>query len=295
MLHDDDAPLPPPAAWDGERDPHARGRQHVEHVNALLRRLAAGVALGRALNRTVVLPRLYCYCDRYWARLTECTIGRQALPTQPLPFRCPMDHLLPIGGWHGAEANRLARPRCAGPTRPDGPPEEGFPYRTAAWLERLRESAPFFVSSATVRPDGGGRSDSATSRGPRHGALLAHGHTISLPAGASDVRLREAFREAAGRWSRRQPPPAVPLAASREPTLLHVSLEDAASLLGCTSEQPVLATLFQRLFSTRWCYRPEEMTEVRKTANGTVDVCVWGFELPAPPKQCASNAGGAPL
>ena len=222
-------------------------------------------------------------------------MGTQALATQPLPFRCPMDHLLPIGGWHGAEANRLARPRCAGPTRPDGPPEEGFPYRTAAWLERLRESAPFFVSSATVRPDGGGRSDSATSRGPRHGALLAHGHTISLPAGASDVRLREAFREAAGRWSQRQPPPAVPLAASREPTLLHVALDDAASLLGCTSEQPVLATLFQRLFSTRWCYRPEEMTEVRKTANGTVDVCVWGFELPAPPKQCASNAGGAPL
>ena len=57
--------------------------------------------LSRALNRTVVLPPFYCYCDKYWARLVRGTMGMQALPTQPLPFRCPMDHIITIAGWHG--------------------------------------------------------------------------------------------------------------------------------------------------------------------------------------------------
>ena len=43
----------------------ALARQHVAHLNAFRRRLARGVTLARLLNRTVVLPRFWCYCDRY--------------------------------------------------------------------------------------------------------------------------------------------------------------------------------------------------------------------------------------
>ena len=41
-------------------------------------------------------------------------MGEQALATQPLPFRCPMDHVLNVGSWHGKGENRKARgERCA--------------------------------------------------------------------------------------------------------------------------------------------------------------------------------------
>ena len=113
----------------GESDPHVRGRQHAEHLRAFRERLASGVALSRALNRTVVLPPFWCYCDKYWARLWQCTVGLQAIPTQPLPFQCPMDHVLPIARWHGHGAVRRKRgERCALPRRADGPAEQGMPY-----------------------------------------------------------------------------------------------------------------------------------------------------------------------
>jgi len=46
--------------WVGQADPHARGRQHVTHLDRFRRRLALGVSLARMLNRTVVLPRFWC-------------------------------------------------------------------------------------------------------------------------------------------------------------------------------------------------------------------------------------------
>ena len=73
-----------------------------------------------------MLPRFWCYCDRYWSRLSQCTVGEQALATQPLPFRCPMDHVLNVGSWHGKGENRKARgERCALPRRADGHPSDG--------------------------------------------------------------------------------------------------------------------------------------------------------------------------
>ncbi len=59
----DEGPLAAAAAWVGQADPHVRGRQHVAHLTAFRQRLAAGVALARLLNRTVVLPRFWCHCD----------------------------------------------------------------------------------------------------------------------------------------------------------------------------------------------------------------------------------------
>ena len=66
VLHDEDAEagtLPAALPWRPE-DPHARGRQHVDFVDAFRQKLAFGVALARTLNRTIVLPRFWCYCDR---------------------------------------------------------------------------------------------------------------------------------------------------------------------------------------------------------------------------------------
>ena len=79
VLHDEST-IPAAERWSGQADPHARGRQHVAHLNHFRRRLARGVALARLLNRTVVLPRFWCYCDKYWSRLSQCTVGEQPQP-----------------------------------------------------------------------------------------------------------------------------------------------------------------------------------------------------------------------
>lgn len=56
------------------------------------------LAAARALNRTAVLPRALCYCDKMWNNLQFCrAAGAWAMP---LPFECPMDHLylVPVRG-----------------------------------------------------------------------------------------------------------------------------------------------------------------------------------------------------
>ena len=273
--------LPPVAAWD-ERDPHARGRQHVAHLERFRQRLAIGVLLARALNRTVVLPPFYCYCDRYWARLTRCTVGHQAAPTQPLPFRCPMDHVVPIGGWHGKyEARRARGRRCELPGRADGRPEEGMPYRTHGWLRAAHEAGPPFASfGGTLVPHdenavGAMGAARAATVPPVHGAELVDGALLRLPAASSDAKLREALRSSG--WDTRP--------------LLRVSLEDARKLLGCVVHVPPAQALLLQLFRFRWCWRPEEMTEPRYDAatNTTTDVCVWGLPTPAAPKRCSGE------
>lgn len=96
----EDLPLADAAPWTctkgsgcSAEELHARGRQHVDHLNRLRQRLASGVALARVLNRTLVLPTFYCYCDKFWHRLHACAIADAADGSQPLPFICPMDHV----------------------------------------------------------------------------------------------------------------------------------------------------------------------------------------------------------
>jgi hypothetical protein len=74
-----------------------------------------------------------------------------------------------------------------------------------------------------------------------------------------------------------------------EPTLLHVTLQEAAAMLRCSDDAPTLQQLFDSIFKSRWCFRPEEMREVRTDpfrSNETVDVCVWGFKVPDAPPKC---------
>ena len=122
LLLEDGGALAPLAPW-VPSDPHAWSRQHVAHLEATRQRLADGVLLARVLNRTVVLPQFHCYCDKYWGRLAQCTIPHLAHPlaSQPLPFVCPVDHVVPVSGWHGNWAARKARGRrCALPGRAGG-------------------------------------------------------------------------------------------------------------------------------------------------------------------------------
>jgi hypothetical protein len=68
--------------------------------------LASALALGRALNRTLILPRLRCFCDRWWGDvLPGCVMPGADVA---LPFICPMDHLFFLPNWEGRFAYREA-------------------------------------------------------------------------------------------------------------------------------------------------------------------------------------------
>lgn len=307
----DDDPLPPSVPY-SPLDPHARGRQHIEHMRAFWQQLADGVLLARALRRVVVLPPFHCYCDKYWARLTQCTIGHQALATQPLPFRCPMDHMLPIANWHGTTQERAKRRRCALPAEAHGPPENGMPYRTHGWLSSAQAKASLATFAGTLVPDLGGAPLAAAQRRdgrrrafdmadararlnyafrgvpvgrfnytsvregvvePPHGLDLFDGPTLAIPTNGTEASLRALVDNLLGTNRR---------------GLLKVYLRDARSILGCVDNEAANNLLLERLFRMRWCWRPEEMTEPRvdpKTGS-KVDVCIWNPPPPRSLRQC---------
>ena len=69
-------------------------------LDALQRRLVLNlVALGRATRRKVVMPRMTCWCDRYWWLLEGCRFPGVSNESQPLPFHCPFDHLYDLEKW----------------------------------------------------------------------------------------------------------------------------------------------------------------------------------------------------
>lgn len=48
-------------------------------------------AIAVATNRTLIMPKLLCYCDKYWGPVDRCRLPG-ARKTQ-LPFVCPLDHI----------------------------------------------------------------------------------------------------------------------------------------------------------------------------------------------------------
>ena len=74
------------------------------------------VALSRILNRTIIMPRFMCLCDRdeHPDNLPECKFGGSDLE---LPFRCPMDYVVNTMKWDKQiefkESTFLDHPRIA--------------------------------------------------------------------------------------------------------------------------------------------------------------------------------------
>ena len=74
-------------------DPAALFSAHFALVHLQLRTVVAGLALASALNRTLVLPRLWCGADRWFAPHLGSIPGAAG---PALPFRCPADHVLDL-------------------------------------------------------------------------------------------------------------------------------------------------------------------------------------------------------
>ena len=64
------------------------------HMRRVLRD-ALGLAI--ALNRTLIMPRMLCYCDNIWKEMKHCRVGGAFGMT--LPFDCPADHIINLARW----------------------------------------------------------------------------------------------------------------------------------------------------------------------------------------------------
>ena len=69
-------------------------------LDAFQRRLVINaVALGRALKRKVIMPKMTCWCDRYWWLLEGCRFPGVPAEQHPMPFHCPFDHVYDLEKW----------------------------------------------------------------------------------------------------------------------------------------------------------------------------------------------------
>lgn len=96
--------------------------KHMLAVSYQMEVILEASAMAAALNRTVVFPRFYCWCDFDWYAvvLDGCAMGgrpgRNGADLFAMPFECPIDVILnPHNLYHS-----------------------GFPYRQERWLTHSR-------------------------------------------------------------------------------------------------------------------------------------------------------------
>ena len=76
----------------------AEAADRFNREDAHMRRvLRDALALAIALNRTLVMPRMLCYCDNIWKEMKHCRVGGAFGMT--LPFDCPADHIINLPRW----------------------------------------------------------------------------------------------------------------------------------------------------------------------------------------------------
>ena len=68
---------------------------HFALVNHQLLQVRAALAFAQKLGRTLVMPKLYCGFDRWWAPHD----GRIPGSDTTLPYLCPMDHVFEVETW----------------------------------------------------------------------------------------------------------------------------------------------------------------------------------------------------
>jgi hypothetical protein len=124
-------------------------RSHVDELRDAL-------ALAKALNRTLILPRWTCYCDRLWSGSDDIfhfgCMYPGAQDGKFVPFVCPMDHVLSPTAWQKA----------------------GVPHRDARFVDDLVSARRMPAGSIIQEIRVGAESSAGTS-------------AAVLPLGISDV------------------------------------------------------------------------------------------------------------
>ena len=70
------------------------------HMDAIQRAAVRdALALAAALEGIMIMPKLHCFCDRYWNFLTRCRMPIVSRD-MPVPFWCPQDALFDLVRWN---------------------------------------------------------------------------------------------------------------------------------------------------------------------------------------------------
>lgn len=143
---------------------------HLKALGRELQQLKTAFKLAVALNRTIIMPKLLSWCDRYWGPLEFCQVPGAFLTR--LPFVAPMDHILEPGGF-GSGAK-------------DGP-QNGpvIRYREYSFLMNERTPKSLKESKLVVRPSSAVKKPELRKEGSQQ--------VLTIPANMSDVQLREAL------------------------------------------------------------------------------------------------------
>ncbi|GIL68302.1 hypothetical protein Vafri_21586 [Volvox africanus] len=160
----------PSATWPehSAKNSSAMKRYHFRGLDMQLGAVWQAMRVAAVTNRSVIIPKLACYCDKYWTELDQCRVPG-ATQTR-IPFLCPMDHVLdPIFMDDGAsdfkvrwrEHSFLENPRC-----PD-------------WVKRSRVT---FYSSATA------------TRPVERWVVQEGGLVVLLPTNLTDGDIREMLK-----------------------------------------------------------------------------------------------------
>ncbi|KAF8070925.1 arabinosyltransferase [Scenedesmus sp. PABB004] len=147
LSFDLDLPPVPPGFSGWARDGAARGEEDMEVVHARavddqLSQLWHALGLALALNRTLVLPRMRCFCVRGWFANEACRLPGDARSV--LPFDCPGDHVYDL------DALAAPAPAVGGAALRVRPPGFATDPRLPARLAAARDAR---VELAPGRPD----------------------------------------------------------------------------------------------------------------------------------------------
>ncbi|XP_024520921.1 arabinosyltransferase XEG113 [Selaginella moellendorffii] len=138
---------------------------HFALVNYQMKRVREALAVAYVLNRTLVMPEMWCRNDRLW-------FGHPGIlhdTKTPQPFLCPMDHVFEV-------SNMLKNM-----------PEEEFgpaiDFREYSFLENPRVPQEIKTSRLSIR---------LCSRGKNCSSEVSQG-AIELPINMTDTQLRDEF------------------------------------------------------------------------------------------------------
>ena len=167
------SPLPPNVTSLTAINAHLAEARHRSRV------LQALLGIGKALGRTVILPRMLCYCDFMWKEMTHCRVGGAF--GMRLPFDCPMDHVCDTPRWM----------------------EQGVPgvtVREQGFLSnpRVPRSVSGSVQRVALRP---GMTDADLRRelGAESAAVLEVADAVGTFCGFADAGTNRSFAQAVGR------------------------------------------------------------------------------------------------
>ena len=135
-------------------------RPHFDLVNHQLKQLRNAIGVAKALNRTLVMPKIFCGLDRWWAPHDGEIPGSKF----QRPFVCPLDHVI--------EVNVLLNGKY-------------IDFREYSFLENPRTPESFKDSQLRVRVCGSG--DKCEEEGGKG--------EIRIPAKLDDTQIQKKLRQ----------------------------------------------------------------------------------------------------